>query len=187
MESYKSWLKSCVRNNLTLEQMVFLYLIKLKDFTDPKSWSNQYVTKVQKFSVEKVISPLLERDLLMNLNSPGEFYPEFLVPTEAGEQLFATYAMAEEFWAAYPKLLPIHGSGNFVSRSGIEKDAFVDEYLSKIAHDPTVHMSIMSKLPIYEAMVKAGKINGHKIVNFVREELWEAVPDEDKPVFGRNA
>ncbi len=187
MESYKSWLKSCVRNNLTLEQMMFLYLIKLKDFTDPKSWSNQYVTRVQKFSVEKVISPLLERDLLMNLNSPGEFYPEFLVPTDEGEKLFATYAMAEEFWAAYPKLLPIHGSGNFVARAGIDKDDFVDEYLRKIEHDPSVHMMIMKKLTIYEDMVKAGKINGHKISNFISQEIWEAIPDEDKPVFGRDA
>ena len=187
MESYKSWLKSCVRNELTLEQMVFLYLIKLKDFTDPKSWSNRYVVKVQKFSVEKVISPLIERGLLMNLNSEGEYYPEFLVCTEDGEKLFATYAMAEEFWAAYPKLLPIHGSGNFVARAGIDKDSFIDEYLIKIDHDPVLHESIMRKLPIYEDMVKAGKINGHKISNFISQELWEAVPDEDRPAFGRDA
>ena len=187
MESYKSWLRSCVRNEVTLEQMMFLYLVKLKDFLDPKSYSNQYVAKIQTFSVEKVVAPLIERGLLINLNTPGEFYPEFLMPSEDGDKLFATYIMAEEFWNSYPKLLPLGNGANFVARAGIEKEDFCDEYLRKIDYDPAIHIKVMNKLSTYESMVKAGKINGHKIVNFLREEMWEVVPDEDAPKFGRTA
>ena len=164
---------------------MFLYLIKLKDFLDAKSWSNQYVNKVRKFSVEDVIHPLIERDLIINLNQPGEYYPEFLLPSEGGTDLFATYMMGEEFWDTYPKLLPIGHGGQFVARAGIEKEDFIDEYLRKIDYDPSIHIKVMKMLSVYEAMVKAGQINGHKIVNFMREEMWQVVPDEDKPTFGR--
>jgi len=183
MENYKSWLKSCVRNNITIEQMMFMYLIKLKDFLDPKSWSNQYVTKIQKFSVEKVIYPLIEKGWLMNLNQQGEYYPELIMVSEEGDHLFATYQMGEELWDNYPKLLPI-GSGSFVARAGIEKDDLIDEYLRKIGYDPGLHEKVMEKLKAYEDMVKAGEINGHKISNWVKESIWETIPDEHGPKFG---
>jgi hypothetical protein len=185
MESYKAWLRSCVRNEITLEQMMFLYLVKMKDFQDAKSWSNQYVIRVKKFSVEDVVHPLIERDYLINLNQPGEYYPEFLVVSESGDGLFATYMMGQELWDAYPKMLPIGHGGSFVARAGIEKDDLIEEYLRKIDHDPGVHVTVMRKLKVYEAMVRSGNINGHKIVNWVRETMWEVVPDEDKPEFGR--
>ncbi len=186
MESYKSWLMSCVKNGVTLEQMMFLYLIRMKDFLDPKSWSNQYVVKIQKFSVEGVIHPLIESELLINLNQAGEYYPEMMMATEKGDGLFATYMMGEELWDCYPKMLPIGHGGSFIARAGIEKDDLIEEYLKKIDHDPIIHIRVMKRLGLYEQMVRAGEINGHKIVNWVREMMWEIIPDEEKPKFGRN-
>jgi len=186
MESYKAWLRLCVRQEITLEQMMFLYLVKMKDFLDGKSWSNQYVTKIQKFNVEQVIHPLIERGLLMNLNQPGEYFPEFLMASEEGDALFATYMMGQELWDEYPKMLPIGHGGSFVARAGIEKDDMIDEYLRKIDHDPNTHIKVMKKLKVYEEMVRNGSINGHKIVNWVREMMWEVVPEEDVPKFGRD-
>ncbi len=164
---------------------MFLYLIKLKDFLDAKSWSNQYVTKIQKFSVERVIHPLCEDEWLINLNQPGEYYPELLMPSEKGDQLFATYMMGQELWDEYPKLLPLGHGSSFVARAGIEKDDLINEYLIRIDHDPTRHLEVMKKLKRYESMVKNGEINGHKIGNFVKEEMWQVVPEEDRPTFGR--
>jgi len=166
--------------------MMFLYLIKLKDFLDPKSWSNQYVTRVQKFSVERVIQPLIESEWLINLNQPGEYYPELMMPSEKGDKLFATYMMGAELWDAYPKLLPLGNGSSFVARAGIEKDDLIDEYLRKIDHDPMRHLEVMDKLSRYESMVKNGEINGHKISNWIKEEMWQVVPDEDKPKFGKS-
>lgn len=186
MESYKSWLASAVRNGITLEQMMFLYLIKLKDFLDPKSWSNQYVTKVQTFSVEGVIHPLVERGWLINLNQPGEYYPELMMASEEGDGLFATYMMGEELWNSYPSTFPIGQGGMFIARAGIERDDLIEEYLKKIDHDPIIHVRVLKRLKLYEQMVHNGQINGHKIVNFVKEMLWEAIPDkEEGPKFGK--
>jgi hypothetical protein len=186
MESYKSWLKSCVKNKMTLNQMMCLYLMKMKDFLDPKSWSNQYVNKIEKLNLEEVIQPLIERGLLMNLNKPGEYYPEFMMPTEEGDKLFATQMMGEEFWNAYPSTLPIGNGGKFISRAGIEKGDLVDLYLRKIDHDPSIHVQVMKKLKVYESMVVSGEINGHKISNWVNEQLWEAIPEDNVPKFGRH-
>jgi hypothetical protein len=184
MESYKSWLKSCVKNKITLDQMMFLYLIKMKDFMDPKSWSNQYVNKVKKFNLEEVIEPLIERGWLMNLNKAGEYYPEFMMTSEDGEGLFATQLLGEEFWDAYPMQLPIGNGGKFISRAGIEKGDFIDLYLRKIDHDPMIHVTVMRRLKVYEGMVISGEINGHKIGNWVNEQLRETIPDVNKPKFG---
>lgn len=186
MESYKSWLKSCVKNKVTLNQMMYLYLMKMKDFMDPKSWSNQYVNQVQKFSLKEVVQPLIDRGWLMNLNKPGEYYPEFMMPTEEGDTLFATQVMGQEFWDAYPTTLPIGNGGKFISRAGIEKGDFIDLYLRKIDHDPAIHVKVMRRLKVYEGMVITGEINGHKIGNWVNEQLWETIPDVNTPKFGTN-
>jgi len=185
MDTYKSTLRLAIKNNLTIEQLYFLYLVRMKDFMDKDSWSNQYVDKIQKFSLERVLDPLIEKDLLFNLNKAGEYWPEFLMPTKKGEELFATEMMGEEFWDNYPKSLPIGQGGRFIARAGIEKGDLIDLYLKKIDYNPSKHAEVMGKLKIYESMVIKGQINGHKIVNWVKEELWSAIPDKDEPLFGK--
>jgi hypothetical protein len=185
MESYKNLMKSCVKNNVTIEQMMFLYLIKLKDFLEPKSVSNQYINKVRKFSVEEVVNPLIEGGWLTNFNSEGEYFPELMMATEQGDNLFANYLMGDEFWNAYPAMFPIGNGGKFIARAGIEKDDLIDEYLKKISFDPIKHELVMKRLKIYESLVKKGELNGHKIVDWTRQEMWELIPDNEKPKFGR--
>ena len=186
MESYKSWLKLCIRHKITLEQMMLLYLLKMKEFEDPRSVSNQYITQVEVFSAERVIIPLEQAGYIINLNSSGEYYPEFLVPTDKADEIFANELMGEELWNAYPKTFPIDGSGQFLARVGIEKEEFIDEYLRKINYDPTLHKTVMKRLGVYERMVKEGKLNGYKIVDWMRQRMWEVVPDEDTPKFGHD-
>ena len=177
--SYNEWLRKCVKNNLSIEQLLFLNMIRLKDFVDPKSWANQYLNKVGRFSKEKVLDPMVERGFLMNLNQPGEFYPEFYVVTDNGEAMFATYAMGEELWEAFPKTLPISGGGRFVSRAGIEKDELIELYLRQIEHDPKTHFDAMRRMMIYARKVNRGEINGCKIGDFVKQKLWEIIePNE---------
>ncbi len=187
MESYQSWLHMCVKHKLTIEQMMFLFMIKMKEFVNPKSWANQYIKKVQKFSVERVIQPVVDRDYVINLNKDGQYYPEFLVISEIADGIFATYQMGEEFWKAYPKLLPWIGGSNFVSRSGIEREDLIELYLQKIEHSPEKHVDVMNRLVLYEQQVRKGAINGHKIDAFVSQMLWEVV-DIKKPhgQFGKN-
>lgn len=186
MQSYQSWLRQCVKHKLTLEQMMFLYMIKMKDFVEKNSWGNQYIAKVQKFSVERVIVPVIEREYVLNLNTAGNYYPEFLVISESADGIFATYQMGEELWESYPKLLPLSGGSNFVSRAGIEKDDLIETYLRRIEHSPEKHVDVMQRLVLYEQQVRKGAMNGAKIGDFVKQSLWEVV-NIDKPhgSFGR--
>lgn len=185
--SYESFIRKCVKNNLTIEQLMMLSMVRLKDFVDPKSWSNQYFNKIGRFSKERVLDPLLERNYMINLNQPGEYFPEFFVITDKGEEMFATYMMGLEFWESYPRTLPLSNGSNFVSRAGIDRDDLIELYLKKIEHDPKKHFDVMRRTKIYERMVKGGKINGHKIGTYVSECLWEVVDLNDQPKFGKDA
>lgn len=172
-------LNCCVKEQITIEQYMFLFLTVKHEFADKKSIGWEYIKHVGKFEYSRVIEPLINRGYILDLNSEGKKFPEFFVPSERTEKLFASTRMGEEFWDAYPKVLPLGGKGSFVSRAGIQKDDLIEEYLRKINYDPDTHITVMSKLRAYENMVKKGKINGHKIVNFVREEIWEVIEDKD--------
>ena len=186
---YNQWIRKCVKNNLTIEQLLMLSMVRSKGFVDPKSWASQYINKIGKLSKERVLDPLINKGYMLNLNQQGEYYPEFYVITDKGEELFATYAMGLEFWEYYPKTLPLSSGSNFVSRSGIDKEDLIELYLRKIQHDPANHFDVMRRTKIYERKVRKGEINGHKIVDYVKNELWEIVDVnelEGKSRFGRD-
>jgi len=90
----KILLKFCVRNRLSIEMVLFLWMVSTKDFKYPKSIGNKYIC-IKKFSVEHVINPLVNLGYVLNLNNGGNHFPEFFVLTDTGQSLILELEVIE--------------------------------------------------------------------------------------------
>lgn len=85
--SFQDILSISIKGKVTLEQVSFLLIVHTQDFSSANSQSAKYVREVEKFSCDRVILPLIDKGLMMNVNRDGEYWPEFFVLTDAGEAL----------------------------------------------------------------------------------------------------
>lgn len=166
----------CLRNNISVEQYFILYLTKRRwdgfrqEFVD--------YTKEHPWKEEEMLDLVRKELLILNGDATGEINPLSLTMSdEEAEKPFSSTAMAEEFWMAYPATFPLGGGGTFIARTGMAKPLFLEFYMEKIGRDPAKHAHVMKQLARYAALVKANKINGHKLSDWVANEMWDTVPE----------
>lgn len=170
-------LKFCIEQKISIEQYFFMYLIARKDFhlSDKASLGKQYMKLGYIFKPES-IRELEQREFIMDFNSPGKYFPELYVLGESIQRIFATEEMAEELYEAYPATFRLNDKGSrFIARAGGDKDELLQLYLKKINHSASKHKFVMEQLPRYVSLVNSGEINGYKLADFIRQELWEVV------------
>lgn len=185
----------CIKHKIRIEQYLFLWLLLRKDFNKPyrESLSKQYLREVSKFRQED-IDDLEERQLIDNLNFAPNTLPEmYIVKEEIAREITVTDDDGEELWNAYPPNFPLSSGGTFVARAGGDKDELIVKYLKKINYSPTKHKFVLQQLKAYKELVRSGKINGHKISDFIGMELWTTIAEisqkevkEKGGTFGRN-
>lgn len=164
----------CVRNRITIEQFFILYLLARNDFNNPKSLGREYVERMGLFKADTLLE-LVKRGALMDLNSPGEFRPELFMLSPEVRKQFADMDMADELWEAYPITFPLGQGKMFVARAGGDKDELLQLYLQKINFSTDKHRQVLLQLARYRRMVELGIINGYKISDFIRQELWDTI------------
>jgi hypothetical protein len=170
-------LRYCIDNHITVAQYFFLYLVARRDYHLPvaESLLKQYVEVVQVFDAKDV--GVLERaGFLIDLNNPGHYYPEMFALADKAKDLFVSYSMAEELWEHYPVTFPLYDKGSvFLSRTGGDKEDLMDEYMRRIDYNAEIHRFVLEQLEIYKDLVRRGKMNGYKISDWIRMELWKEV------------
>lgn len=185
----------CITHKITVQQYFFMWLLLHKDWNRPykESLAKQYLTEVEKFT-QRNIDDLEEKGMIDNLNYPPNTLPEmYIVKEHISKKMFASDDEGEELWKAYPPNFPLSTGGTFVARAGGDKDELIAKYLKKINYSPIKHKFIMQQLKAYKELVKTGRINGHKISDFIAMELWDTIDQivqkevkEKGGRFGRN-
>jgi hypothetical protein len=169
----KQILEFCETHNITVKQYFIVYATsrRWKGFAREA----QVLNKREPWSEEEIID-LVKKGILkssddsfhyLSLSVNSEFSFENLNNIEWGEQL----------WQAYPATFPLGDGGSFIARTtkGHSKDVIIKEYLTKIGNSEAKHKFVMKQLPGYVKLVENGKINGHTIVDFIRNELWDTI------------
>lgn len=169
-------LRYCLKNNVTIEQFFLLYLLARNDFNLPEKQS-QGIQYIHKFGTFKgsLVEDLVNRNFIEDFNSPGQFYPQAFMLTPAAKKQFADYEMAEDLWNHYPVTFPLGDKGKFIARGGGDRDELLLLYLQKINHSTQKHDIVISQLERYVGMVLRGEVNGHKLSDWIRMEMWETI------------
>lgn len=172
-------MKFCIQHKITVRQYFFMYLLATKDYSLPvgKSLVKQYTQEIERFNATDV-EVLMERDFVEDFNTPGEYYPELYTLSDKAKILFASSDMAEDLWTSYPVTFPLYDKNSvFLARTGGDKDDLCNDYLRRIKHSTAKHLFVMEQLEKYKEMVRRGEVNGYKISDWIRMELWDSVSE----------
>lgn len=108
-------------------------------------------------------------------------HPTSLMSCELDKQFtidkLNTMDMAEELWEAYPATFPLSDGGMFIARKGPDKYEVLNTYLERIKHDREKHRHVLQQLKVYVKLVLERKINGHRIYDWISNEMWDIIPD----------
>lgn len=184
-------IKLCIKHHIKVEQFYFMWVLSRKDFNKPlkNSLARQYVKDCGAFKDED-IQDLVERGMVEDFNSPGDSLPEmYMVKDVILREFYVDEAEGEELWNNYPATFPLGNGGSFLARAGGDKEDLIALYLKRIKSNPKRHKFVMQQLEKYKELVKSGKINGHKISDWITQELWESIADiqeKGSAVFGRD-
>lgn len=175
----------CLRYRITVSQYYLLYLVARKDFhkTYEESLAKRYLKEIQKFEHADMLD-LVDKEFLENMNSPGESLPELFMLKEHAFKLFIDEDMGEDLWEKYPPTFPLSGGQSFLARAGGDKNEILADYRRRIDYSAPKHFHVMKKLGIYIGLVKAGKLNGHKISDWIKMQVWESIEDLEKETEG---
>ena len=177
-----------IKYELDIKEILLLYLLNQKDFT-PNSLLVKYINKFGFFS-QKMLKDLEKKKFIENFNSPGEYLPEMYVLRDRARLMFANEELGEEFWNSYPAVFSLNNKHtNFIARAGAEKEYVISEYLRRIDYSVDKHKEVLKQVAKYKSLVQRGLINGYKIVDFVKSEIWGVVAeieDNNDKTFGRD-
>ena len=102
---------------------------------------------------------------------------DFYINPDISEEMFRDSSMGEELYKAYPAVFPLSDGKSFIARTGGDKDFLMDLYLRKIDFSHEMHLEVMKQLKRYKKLVETGKLNGHKLIDWVSNEMWNIVKE----------
>lgn len=168
-----------MKNRITIEQFFILYLLARNDFNlpDKQSMGKAYIAQFGMFG-DSVVQDLVRKGFLENFNSPGEYWPELFMLTPPAQAQFASAEMTEELWTRYPATFRLGDKGTkFIAKAGGDRDELLADYLRRINNSTPKHRFAMTQLDRYVKLVNNGEVNGHKIGDWIRQEMWDTVAE----------
>jgi len=171
--SEKQIIEFCLRNNITVNQYFILYLTKRRW----EGFRQEFVdyTKSNPWSQEELLDLLSKNLIAVEFHEPGTPIEPISIRLLEDKDIFQNTDMGEELWNAYPPAFTFSHGGMFIARTGMPKDKFIDMYLEKIGRNPEKHSHVMKQLDRYVKLVQTGKINGHKLSDWVANEIWDTI------------
>ena len=179
-------LEFCIKNKITIRQFYILHMLNSRDFKSSDSVIRRYVTEVENFDTKYDLPYLEKNGFIDNFNAPGKYFPEMFMLTPKTDEIFATTYASDQFWSAYPGTFPIGADKLFIARSGMDMSEFQSFYLKHIDYSISTHKKALASLPIFVSLVNQGKLNGKKIVDFVKERGWESIPQTNTNEWGKD-
>lgn len=64
----------------------------------------------------------------------------------------------------------------FIARKGPDKHEVMKLYLERINFNPEKHRFVIDQLKVYVKLVLDQKINGHRIHDWISNEMWDIIP-----------
>jgi hypothetical protein len=125
----------------------------------------------------ELIKDLAEKKFITLNNPEVIFRDNFRVNEDLFEELFDSEFYARELYSKYPMTFPISDSGSFVARTGISPEELAKIYPKKIGYNVERHNFVLQQLAKYIQLVHARKINGHKLSQWVNDEMWDTVSE----------
>jgi hypothetical protein len=167
----KQIVQFCIQNNISVEQYFMLYLTRCKSEGDQR----QYLEYTSQFpwTIPNMGNLLMKR--MVEFPGGSMIADKMSLTEEFREDIFANTDMGEELYSAYPATFNLSGGGMFVARTGMEKHLMIECYLTKIGRNSEKHKFVMRQLEKYIKLVQANKINGHKLSDWILNEMWETV------------
>jgi len=147
-----------------------------------RKFSRQYDT-VKKYQSE-IFNPdtedfksLIQKGIVISssMNSP-DLSNSIINPHIRQVELETNEDMAMELWDSYPAALPLSGGGMFIARKGPDKHEVMKLYLERINFNPEKHRFVIDQLKVYVKLVLDQKINGHRIHDWISNEMWDIIP-----------
>lgn len=167
----------CIKHGITVNQYFLMYLLARKDFHLPirSSLLKQYSKSIQVFDARD-LGALERKGFVVDMNQAGtdKFYPEFISLTEKASVFFVSTEIAEQLYLNYPATFPI-GNKVFLARTGDDKERMLEEYLKRIDYNVSKHLYVLEQLEVFKDLVNRGKMNGYKLIDWIRMELWDEV------------
>lgn len=169
----KKYVKVLIDLKITPNQFLWLYLNLVRDY--PLIY--EYIETMGFFDYSE-IQDLIDRGLVLNLNTGDRMYPDFLVITDKFASYFITLDVkdAEQFWNKYPNTIDVNGR-KFKTKT-LPKDEILSKYQKAINYDEKTHKIALKQL---EYDIKKGLIST-KIDKYIDGRPWEEyVEEEIKP------
>ncbi len=169
-------IRECLGQNLSPEEYIALKLVEINS-TGERHFASSFIAKHGQ-PEDAVITRLVERKLIQApfKTAPPWSYTDVISLTISRAVMMD---LAEEMWHMYPATINLSNGGTFIARTGGNKDILLLRYLDKIKWDESKHQFVIAQLKRYMDMVKAGKINGHKISQWIEDEMWDTIASID--------
>lgn len=165
-------IRFCLRFNLTYEEYFAYHLVLRKDTAACDEWINQKGD----FS-KKVFISLRDKGLIIttSLNPTSISSVQSSLLSEVVKEDSNT--MGEELWNQYPAAFPLSDGAMFIARKGPDKQEVLKLYLERIDFNPEKHKYVLEQLRKYIKLVFDRKINGHRIHDWISNEMWDIISD----------
>jgi hypothetical protein len=178
----------CIQNNISFNKYAFIFFVMNKDFNSPVSKAVRYVRKFGMFKNDDV-HDLIDREIILDFNSPGEAKPEFYVVNEEFEQkIKADINEAETLWKSYPPTFSVDGK-NFIARNGGQlgsKQDALNYYLKVIKKSKKKHEHVLKMVEKYIQLVEDGQFYPMKLGDWIAQETWDTISQINETDYGVN-
>jgi hypothetical protein len=161
----------CLDYDLTSEEFMAYELVRKSSILA----CMEYVKKHGEPSSE-VLESLYQKGLVHKQTPTANYRYCVIDSSKIQNQTELGMDMAEELWDSYPGALPLSGGGMFIARKGPDKYDVLRLYLDRINNDPRKHEFVLEQLKVYVKLVLDSKINGHRIHDWISNEMWDIIP-----------
>jgi hypothetical protein len=147
----------------------------LRKFSKEYDSVKNYESSIFRPSAEDFRS-LIEKGIVISSSSNPDLVSCIVNPQIRNIELETNEDMAQELWDNYPAALPLGNGGMFIARKGPDKHEVLKLYLERINFSPEKHRFVLDQLKVYVKLVLDQKINGHRIHDWISNEMWDIVP-----------
>lgn len=163
----------CLRHKLTPNQFLIfqMKLHSIVKYSEIKEYSETVFTP----SNEDILV-LVEKNLLISGTKIPTMDSCIVNPRMKEVEYSSREEMAEELWNRYPGAFPLGDGGMFIARKGPDKHEVLKLYLQRINYSADKHQFVLKQLDAYVKLVLDRKINGHRIHDWISNEMWDIIP-----------
>lgn len=158
-----------VKNYLTQDQFLMLYLIRTKDHENIKKFKQAFPKLDKSMIGEEYKQDLIDRGFVQKTGDNDSI--DSYVITEKFNKLFLKNYIeaADEFWAIYPSYGTINGTP--IPLKNMDKYQFANAYVARINNSVEEHLEVLEdlKFGIKNNLIKCG------IEKFVVAEMWSQI------------